>query len=464
MADRTTIGASAVIDVVTNMEHSVPQSRIEALLHQNTKAIEKLADAMNNIASIETDDTATNHYDAGEYIIWQGKLYETISEINVGDTFEDGRNVQLVVLGDEIEVINQTLSDIFNILGSIENGISASTSYTIGDYIIRNNKLYKVVQNITAGGVFIEGSNILETNLNDIITNIASSLEPASSGANGLMSAADKAKLDGIAANANNYIHPSYTARAGVPTEDLQLTPVDISSSSSVMSFSVSQPVINILGHTTQLNSRAITIILNNATASNRGLMSAEDKAKLNGIASGAQANTITGIKGSNEQSYRTGNVNLSAANIGAATASDIATALSSNNSSLGNISRNCVSSGNVTFTSPFTGSAYFKNGYLTIGGSTFTVQQDIELTNGKILATITNFAPAMAHIFGFMNGFNNTTHKWVIIPIMWDIDSNNTSYICVSKDMVYSSASDFNYGDEVRYMRFTISCPGALV
>lgn len=58
------------------------------------------------------------------------------------------------------------------------------------------------------------------------------------------------------------------------------------------------------------------------ATTSAAGLMSAEDKAKLNGIDTGAQVNTITGIKGNAEKSYRTGNVNLTPANIGAAASS----------------------------------------------------------------------------------------------------------------------------------------------
>ena len=42
------------------------------------------------------------------------------------------------------------------------------------------------------------------------------------------------------------------------------------------------------------------------------------EKTKLSGIESGAQANTITGVKGNAESSYRTGNVNLTPANIGA--------------------------------------------------------------------------------------------------------------------------------------------------
>lgn len=42
------------------------------------------------------------------------------------------------------------------------------------------------------------------------------------------------------------------------------------------------------------------------------------EKNKLSGIEAGAQVNTITGVKGNAESSYRTGNVNLTPANIGA--------------------------------------------------------------------------------------------------------------------------------------------------
>lgn len=59
-----------------------------------------------------------------------------------------------------------------------------------------------------------------------------------------------------------------------------------------------------------------------NATTSAAGLMSAEDKTKLNGIAAGAQVNSVTGVKGGAESTYRTGQVNLTPANIGAAAAS----------------------------------------------------------------------------------------------------------------------------------------------
>ena len=53
------------------------------------------------------------------------------------------------------------------------------------------------------------------------------------------------------------------------------------------------------------------------ASQSSNGLMSATDKTKLDGIQSGAQKNTVLGVKGGSESAYRTGNVNITKANIG---------------------------------------------------------------------------------------------------------------------------------------------------
>ena len=126
----------------------------------------------------------------------------------------------------------------------------------------------------------------------------------------GLESADDKKKLDGIAEGANAYTHPSYTARTGVPTDNQ--TPAFGGS------FTVTQPVSDANGHITGMNSRTVTIPNTVATQSAAGLESADDKKKLDGIAAGAQVNSITGVKGNAESSYRTGNVNLTPANLGA--------------------------------------------------------------------------------------------------------------------------------------------------
>lgn len=143
----------------------------------------------------------------------------------------------------------------------------------------------------------------------------------ASSSANGLMSAADKSKLDTVSENANNYTHPAYANKTGTPTAD--------QSPSFGGSFYVNQVVSDATGHVTAMNSRKITIPSSAASSSANGLMSSSDKSKLDGIASGAQVNTLTGVKGNAESSYRTGNVNLTPANIGAIPTSAILSTLS---------------------------------------------------------------------------------------------------------------------------------------
>ena len=57
--------------------------------------------------------------------------------------------------------------------------------------------------------------------------------------------------------------------------------------------------------------------ISDNASTSAAGWMSKDDKTKLNGIEANAQVNTITGVKGGSETTYRTGDVNITASNIG---------------------------------------------------------------------------------------------------------------------------------------------------
>lgn len=104
----------------------------------------------------------------------------------------------------------------------------------------------------------------------------------ATTSASGLMSSADKSKLDGVATGANNYTHPSYTARTGVPTANQ--TPAFGGT------FTVNQVNSDATGHVTASTSRTITIPGNEATTSAKGLMSSADKSKLDGIAIGANA------------------------------------------------------------------------------------------------------------------------------------------------------------------------------
>lgn len=95
--------------------------------------------------------------------------------------------------------------------------------------------------------------------------------------ANGLMSAADKAKLDGIASGANAYTHPSFTAR------NSGLYKITVNNQGHV---TAATAVVK--GDITALGIPSTNTTYTNATTSKDGLMSSEDKTKLDGIATGA--------------------------------------------------------------------------------------------------------------------------------------------------------------------------------
>lgn len=106
----------------------------------------------------------------------------------------------------------------------------------------------------------------------------------ATTSEDGLMSAADKTKLDGIAAGANKYVHPSHTAKAA----GLYKVTVDNEGH-------VSEATAVAKGDITALGIPAQDTTYGAASASNDGLMSSEDKAKLDSIAAGANKYTHPG-------------------------------------------------------------------------------------------------------------------------------------------------------------------------
>lgn len=71
------------------------------------------------------------------------------------------------------------------------------------------------------------------------------------------------------------------------------------------------------LGVSVPANAKFTDTTYSDATQSSSGLMSSSDKAKLDKIESGAQVNTVTGVKGAAESTYRTGNINITLANLG---------------------------------------------------------------------------------------------------------------------------------------------------
>ena len=98
-----------------------------------------------------------------------------------------------------------------------------------------------------------------------------------------------------------------------VTKSQLGLGNVENKSSAAIRGELTKSDVTSALGYTPPTTNTTYGAV----TQSANGLMSAADKKKLVGIAAGAQANTITGVKGGAESSYRIGQVNITAANIG---------------------------------------------------------------------------------------------------------------------------------------------------
>ena len=144
----------------------------------------------------------------------------------------------------------------------------------------------------------------------------------ASTSSNGLMSSADKSKLDGIASGANNYTHPAYTAKSsglykitvdttghvsavtavtksditalGIPGQDTNTTYNDMTgATTSANGTSGLVPAPEKGDNSRYLRSDGTWVTppnttYNIASTSSNGLMSSSDKSKLDGIASGA--------------------------------------------------------------------------------------------------------------------------------------------------------------------------------
>lgn len=133
---------------------------------------------------------------------------------------------------------------------------------------------------------------------------------------------AEKTKLSGIAEGANKYVHPSYTAQKS----GLYKVTVDASGHVSATT-AVAKADIAGLGIPAQDTTYA------DATTSTHGLMSAADKTKLDGVATGAQANKIESVKVNGTaltpDSSKAVNVDLSAYAKSADVTKEIASAVS---------------------------------------------------------------------------------------------------------------------------------------
>ena len=155
---------------------------------------------------------------------------------------------------------------------------SGANKYTHPSYTQRSSGLYKITVDSSghvSGATAVTKSDITALGIPAQDTNTTYSAATTSTA--GLMSAADKTKLDGIASGANNYTHPTFTARSA------GLYKITVNNNGHVSAATaVAKADITALGIPAQ------DTTYSEATTSTAGLMSAADKTKLNGIRAGA--------------------------------------------------------------------------------------------------------------------------------------------------------------------------------
>ena len=126
----------------------------------------------------------------------------------------------------------------------------------------------------------------------------------------GIEAGAQVNMVDGVKGDAETYYR---TGDVNITKANIGLGSVENKSSATIRSEITSLNVTSALGYTPPKQDTTYA----DATTTNHGLMSTDDKIKLDGIAPDAQVNSITGVKGDSESTYRTGNVNITKANVG---------------------------------------------------------------------------------------------------------------------------------------------------
>ena len=189
---------------------------------------------------------------------------------------------------------------------------------------LTNDSGYKTTDNNTTYTLKKDGNTITLTGSDGSKSNVTdanTTYSVASTSTNGLMSASDKTKLDGISSGANRYVHPSYTAKSsglykvtvdstghvsatsavtksditalGIPGQDTNTWTAFKGASSTVAGTSGYVPGPSAGSADRYFRSDGTWAVPPNttysvATTSTAGLMSASDKTKLDGIATGA--------------------------------------------------------------------------------------------------------------------------------------------------------------------------------
>lgn len=138
-------------------------------IDQNVKdqyARDIIAPSENGLDSTSNLPVASRHYDAGEFLIGQDRLYyEALVEINVGDTLVVNSNIKATTVSDElVSLRNKSADAAIECIAPIETTGLSTAEYAVGEYLYwdhgSNAGLYKVKVAINIGDAFVVDTNI----------------------------------------------------------------------------------------------------------------------------------------------------------------------------------------------------------------------------------------------------------------------------------------------------------------
>lgn len=131
-----------------------------------TTEVKRLEGRINTVVrdlSEESGVVASKDYAPGEYIIIKDILYKVIKPIVRNDNILENDRVEAISIMGEIESVYGRISKLVHNIGE-EDTSTATRAYEVGDYIIVDDVLYKVVKPISIG------DNILENDRAVVIT------------------------------------------------------------------------------------------------------------------------------------------------------------------------------------------------------------------------------------------------------------------------------------------------------
>lgn len=216
------------------------------------------------IASYNSSATASKALAAGDVLIYDGTYWRNVA------------NNTSVVNG-----LDAIITELRRLASATNNGLMSSSDF---------NKLNNVATYVsTLGAVTTSATNntITVTTYNPATgANSTTTLTfpSATTSLAGLMSAADKAKLDGIAAGANNYTHPN----SGVPAGTYKSVTVNAAGHVTAGTNPTTLSGYGITDAAPSSHVGATGTAHGVATTSVNGFMSSTDKTKLDGVATNA--------------------------------------------------------------------------------------------------------------------------------------------------------------------------------